>query len=136
MGEQAEKMAENSFVTNAWGKWLSKLQDCDIYNVHIMDLFYWEHWAGNFGAMGQADWDIIMDEFTPYSCRNLLTNMLGVDERFRDHDEPVLHRALAARMWPQALCEPVNPTSPLIRIRGLTNIFLSHSGSTNPYARR
>lgn len=25
-----EKMAENSFVTNAWGKWLSKLQDRDI----------------------------------------------------------------------------------------------------------
>lgn len=117
-------MAENSFVTKAWSKWLSKLQDRDIHNVHIMDLFYREHWAGNFGAMGQADWDIIKDEFTPYSCRNLLTNMLGVDERFRDHDEPVLHRALAARMWPQALCEPVNPTSPLIRVKGLIKQIL------------
>ncbi len=32
-----------------------------------MNLFYWEHSAGNFGAMGQAEWDIIKDEFTPYS---------------------------------------------------------------------
>jgi hypothetical protein len=96
-----------SYVTRAWEKWLSKLGDT--HNIHPLDLFYWEHWAGNFAAMGQAGWDISQETFTPYNCRRLLMYMLSVDERYRDHDEPILYKALIQKLWPEVLSEPVNP---------------------------
>lgn len=103
----SQEMGKNPFVIRAWKKWLSELGET--HNVHLLDLFYWEHWAGNFAAMAQAEWDIVQEVFTPYNCRELLTTMLAVDERFRDHDEPILYRELIKRLWPETLSEPVNP---------------------------
>ena len=85
-------MRECSFVVKSWEKWLLNLGD--LYNIHLLDLFYWEHFAGNFASMTQAEWDIIQDVFTPYNCRNLLTTMLAVDEKYRDHDDPILYRKM------------------------------------------
>ncbi|MGH7380663.1 MAG: hypothetical protein ACREKR_00335 [Candidatus Methylomirabilales bacterium] len=103
----SDDMANNPFVVKSWDNWLSQLGE--IYNVHLLDLFYWEHWAGNFAAMTQSEWDIVQEVFTPYNCRQLLMNMLGVDEKYRDHDEPILYKELICKLWPEVLDEPVNP---------------------------
>jgi len=103
----SDDMANNPFVVKSWDNWLSQLGE--IYNVHILDLFYWEHWAGNFAAMTQSEWDIVQEVFTPYNCRQLLMNMLGVEEKYRDHDEPILYKELICKLWPEVLDEPVNP---------------------------
>ncbi len=103
----AEEMAGNPFVIKAWERWLSGVGH--IYNIHTLDLYYWEHWAGNFAAMGQAERDIVQEAFTPYNCRRLLTNMLSVDEKCRDHDYPILYKELIMKLWPEVLKEPVNP---------------------------
>jgi hypothetical protein len=100
-------MEDNIFVNRAWEKWLSGLRE--LYNIHILDLFYWEHWGGNFCAMTQAEWDIVQEVFTPYNCRNLLMKMLSVDEKYRDHDLPIFYRELSNKLWPEVLREPVNP---------------------------
>ena len=102
-----KEMEKNPFVNRAWEEWLLNLND--LHNVHILDLFYWEHWAGNFAAMTQAEFDIVQEVFTPYNCRNFLTNMLSVDEKYRDHDEPILYKKLILKLWPEVLSEPVNP---------------------------
>lgn len=101
------EMMQNSFVLKHWQKWLSGTGR--LYNVHILDLFYWEHWGGNFAAMTQAEFDILQEAFTPYSCRHLLTTMLSVDEKYRNHEEPVLYRKLILKLWPEVLSEPINP---------------------------
>jgi len=100
-------MREIAYVLTAWERWLSGVGK--LYNIHILDLFYWEHWAGNFAAMAQAEWDIVQEVFTPYNCRSLITNMLSVDEEFRDHDEPILYRHSINALWPEVLNEPINP---------------------------
>jgi hypothetical protein len=101
------EMRENPFVNQAWEKWLSGIHD--LYDIHLLDLFYWEHWGGNFAAMTQSEWDIIHEVFTPYNCRQLLINMLSVDEKYREHDDPILYKDLILKLWPEVLCEPVNP---------------------------
>lgn len=101
------EMARNSYVNKLWEKWLLELGD--IYNIHVLDLFYWEQGAGNFAATGQAEWDIVQEVFTPYNCRRWLMNMLSVDEKFRDHDHPILYQELIMKLWPEVLGEPVNP---------------------------
>jgi hypothetical protein len=105
--QYAKEMVQNSFVLKHWQKWLSGTGR--LYNVHILDLFYWEHWGGNFAAMTQAEFDILQDAFTPYNCRQLLMTMLSVDEKHRNHEEPVLYRKLILNLWPEVLSEPVNP---------------------------
>ena len=104
-----DEMSKNLYVIKSWEKWLSGIGE--IYNFHILDLFYWEHWGGNFAAMAQAEWDIVQEVFTPYNCRRFLINMLSVDEKFRDHDLPILYRELIMKLWPEVLSEPVNPPS-------------------------
>jgi hypothetical protein len=114
--QYSRELGENPYVIQAWKKWLLRLGD--IYNIHVLDLFYWEHWAGNFAAMSQAEWDIVQEVFTPYNCRSLLTNMLAVNEELRDHDETVFYRELINGLWPEVLSEPINPPyKPPIRYR-------------------
>jgi hypothetical protein len=103
----SREMCENPYVVRAWQQWLSELGNT--HNVHILDLFYWDHWAGNFAGMAQAEWDIVQEVFTPYNCRSLLMNMLSVDEQYRDHDEPILYKEMVKKLWPEVLSEPVNP---------------------------
>ena len=105
-----KQMRDNPYVVAAWVPWLAGVGE--LHNVHILDLFYWEHWAGNFAAMTQAEWDIVQEVLTPFNCRQLLVNMLAVDERYRDHDKPILYRALVSKLWPEALSAPVNPPFP------------------------
>ncbi len=107
--QYSDEMEKNPFVMRFWEKWLSQLGET--YNVHILDLFYWEHWAGNFAAMTQSEADIVQEVFTPYNCRRLLMNMLAVDERYRDHDVPILYRELIFNLWPELLTVAVNPGS-------------------------
>lgn len=103
----SHELADNTFALKAWERWLSGTGH--LYNIHVLDLFYWEHWAGNFSAAAQAERDIVQEAFTPYNCRKLLTDMLSVDEKYRNHEHPTLYRELVMNLWPDALKEPVNP---------------------------
>ena len=105
--EYPDEMERIDFVVKAWDHWLSRLGN--IYNVHPLDLFYWEHWGGNFAAMDQNEMDIVHESLTPYNCRRYLVKMLSVDEKYRDHDEPIHYRMMIHNLWPEVLREPVNP---------------------------
>jgi hypothetical protein len=104
---RGQQMQEIPYVVEAWGDWLSGLGDT--HNVEKLDLFYWEHWGGNFAGAAQGEWDIVQEAFTPYNCRDLLVTMLGVEESYRNHDDPMLYREVCMRHWPEVLSEPVNP---------------------------
>lgn len=96
-------------------------QPAPLAEVLGLELFEWEHWAGNFAAMGQSEWDIVQEAFTPYNCRRLLETMLSVDPRHRHHEKPRLCRRLIRRLWPETLSEPINappggPIAPVLAV--------------------
>jgi hypothetical protein len=105
--QYADQLEKIPFVIKAWSAWLSCLGET--YDVHPLDIFYWEHWGGNFAAMDQAEMDIAVDTFTPFNCRRLLKTMLSTAESCREHDDPQLYRAMIDILWPAVLIEPVNP---------------------------
>lgn len=109
-GHCADQMERIPFVLRAWERWLAGVGNS--YDVHLLDLFYWEHWAGNFAAMDQAQEDMALDALTPINCRLLLTRMLAAPEECRDHDHPRLYEEMIRRLWPETLAEPVNPSPP------------------------
>jgi hypothetical protein len=105
--QPADRLEKLPFVLGAWERWQGELGET--FNVEPLDLFYWEHWAGNFAAMDQAESDIAVETFTPYNCRRLLTTMLSADARHRNHDTPSFHPKVATRLWPAVMMEPINP---------------------------
>ncbi len=63
--------------------------------------------------MTQLEFDIAWREIiTPYNCRDVLTTMLGVDERYRCAPDYTLFKRLIDRLWPEVLSEPINPHKP------------------------
>jgi hypothetical protein len=101
-----DRLEETPFVVEAWQRWLEGIGD--LHGLNLFDLFYWDSYNGSFAATGQTEYDIVHEAFTPFDCRLLLTTMLAVDERYRDHDRPKLYREMIRRLWPEVMKEPVN----------------------------
>jgi len=77
--------------------------------------------------MGESEWDIVQETFTPYNCRRLLTTMLSVDESHRQQYDPELYRLLMGKLWPEILREPINEPyegflTPLLRAARRTEV--------------
>ncbi len=106
---QFAQMGKNPFAVNAFEKWLVELSD-KAYNFNLLDLFYWEQRCGNWLAMTQLEFGMVWKEIvTPFNCRKLLIDMLSIDENYRMPPEYKLHKELILKLWPDVLCEPINP---------------------------
>ena len=103
-----QSMGQNEFAMRYFSEWLQGLSN--VHNVKVLDLFEWEQGHGNWLAMTQLEFDSAWrDIFTPYNCRNVLTTMLSVDEKYRKAPNYELFLALIRKLWPETLCEPINP---------------------------
>jgi hypothetical protein len=101
------KVEGSTFAERHFEKWLNGSQN--IYNIDLLDLFYWEIYEGNWQAMSQLEWDIVQEVFVPFNCRQFLVDMLSLDKKYRKSPECRLHRDLIIRLWPEILLEPINP---------------------------
>ena len=113
-----DRLEENPYVVKACEEWLAGVGN--LHGVHILDLFYWEQYSGNFSAIAETEDGLVMEFFTPMNCRQLLTTMLAVDESHRHYKRPLLYVEVIKKLWPEVLREPVNmpyegPLTPLFR---------------------
>lgn len=65
----------------AFERWLSNIPVAS--GVAALDLFYWEHRAGNWASLLATASDTFFDPIAPYNCRALLEVALGVDVMHR-----------------------------------------------------
>ena len=79
------------------------------FRINMLTLLYWEQRAGNWGAVGNSESDIAMEEVDPYGCHLLCEVLLGVDENYRRCNNSVLFREMILNMWPELLEWPINP---------------------------
>jgi hypothetical protein len=101
-------MGESAFAINHLERWLSELGPQ--FNLDIDHLFYWEQRSANWLAMCQLEFDSAWkDIFTPFNCRNLLLDMLSVEEKHREKPTYEFYRRLMLKMWPEVLRIPINP---------------------------
>jgi hypothetical protein len=102
------QMGDHPFAIRFFEEWLLGLGE--IYNLNVLDLFYWEQRIGNWFAMNCLEFDIAwQDIFTPYNNRSLLIDLLSVDEKYRRPPKYKLYQKLIFSLWPEVLCEPINP---------------------------
>lgn len=109
-------MGHEPFAVHHFEKWLA---DVEVrHGVKLLDLFEWEQGHGNWLAMTQLEFDIAWREIiTPYNCREVLTTLLGVDERYRRTPDYLLFRRVIEKLWPDVLREPINPQEHGILLR-------------------
>jgi hypothetical protein len=101
-----DNFGTSPFVLRAYEKWL---EGAHPRNVHLLDLFCWEHMAGRVQGSIRSQFDMVQECFPAYNCRSLLVTMLSVDERYRKPPEFEFLRDLIARLWTEILREPINP---------------------------
>ena len=102
------EMGTHKFSIQHIQQWLQGLGDT--HNVNLFDLLFWDLSHGNWLPMTQLEFDIAWkDIFTPYNCRTILTIMLSVDEKYRKEPDPKLFLETIRNLWPEVLCEPINP---------------------------
>lgn len=79
------------------------------YNINLLDLFYWEHRMGNWGAHFPFEQDIAIEEYSPFNHKNLLLSVLRIEKEKRKRPHYIFFSKLIGELWPEALKEPCNP---------------------------
>lgn len=103
-----QRMDREPFALRYFERWLNDVKPR--HDVKLLDLFEWEQGHGNWLAMTQLEFDIAWREIiTPFNCRDVLTTLLGVEERYRRAPDYLLFRELIRKLWPEVLQEPINP---------------------------
>lgn len=95
------------------------------FALNVMTLLYWEHGLGNWGAIGNSESDIAIEEINPFDSHLLYEILLGVDDSYTQYHQPALFREMIRRMWPELLEWPINPP---YTVRGKVASFLSEIG--------
>ena len=103
-----EGMGSHSCAVNAFERWLNGISDS--YNVNLLDLLTWEIGSGSWLSTTQLEFDIAWkDIFTPYNCRQLLSDMMSVRESYRNAPACKLYMKLIDSLWVETLSVPINP---------------------------
>lgn len=114
------KFEEFDFVKEQYQKWVDDnavtLKD---NGYHILDMFYWEEKMGNWLANGRSAMGSVIEDFSPFNCRELMVVFLSVDEKYRDRYYPVLHKEIIKQLSVNALKVPVNQNLKYVAIKWL-----------------
>jgi hypothetical protein len=110
----------SAYATWQCQKWLDETRGvASACNVDIMKLLLWEGLLGNWGAVGNSESDIAIEEFDPYDSHYIYEIMLSVDPA-----EGSLFEAMFREMWPELLKFPFNPPEGLSDwVKGLLRRF-------------
>jgi hypothetical protein len=99
------KYKKSSYAVKQCNKWLKETLDiAKNFNLEIMQLFLWEALLGNWGAVGNSESDIAIEEFDPYDSHYIYEIMLSVRKERGD-----IFKGMFLIMWPELLEFPFNP---------------------------
>jgi len=94
-------------------EWFSNIKDLIPFlsneHINLLDLFVWEHKAGNWQTMGPAEEDICLDGVRPLSNRSLIISLLSVNKKPEINDSQYIQKEIIKYLWPELLTEPINP---------------------------
>ncbi|WP_422359479.1 hypothetical protein [Reichenbachiella sp.] len=103
------KFKGDIFVSGVYNKWLAESRKSfDEKGYNALDMFYWEEKMGNWLANGRSSMGSVIEDFSPFNCRNLMINFLAVDEKHRGRYNSIFHKKIIEKLCPEALQEPIN----------------------------
>jgi hypothetical protein len=108
--------------------WVAEIRSLNVDGFTLLDLLYWEHRMGIWGAQFPSEQDIAMDEFSPFNCRLLLENLNSSDAEQRMPPTFPIYKKLIEHLWPEVLKVPINPKAKFNltkKIKGIVKAVLS-----------
>ncbi len=103
------KFKDSPYAVEQCRKWLDgTLAVAHANGVNVMTLLLWEQLLGNWGAVGNSESDIAIDEFDPFNSHYLYEILLGVEPRPHGKAND-LFLEMIRKMWPELLEFPINP---------------------------
>jgi hypothetical protein len=106
------RFKNSRYATEQCQRWLREvLPHAREYGIDIMTLLLWEQLLGNWGAVGNSESDIAIEEFDPYDSHFMYETLLGVDESSIKGDRRVIFTEMLCQMWPELNQFPINPPS-------------------------
>ncbi len=114
----------NRFVEAEMQKWLDGLDAEAIGVQNLLDLFYWEHRMGCWGAMAMTDTAGVMDVVAPMNNRVLLETFLSVPKKSRTYYYNQLFDGMIEKMDARLSNFPVNPGKKSFVIKTLVKLGL------------
>jgi hypothetical protein len=132
----------HAFIVDFLDSWLEDAKNvCRDNKIEVLDLLYWEHRIGGWQAQSQNEWDMVMDQFTPYVTRPWLELMFAVGEHERRMPGFSIFPEMMKVLWPELLDYPVNPpqtfTEKLIPVlRNLSGVLGIYEPLRRFYTRR
>lgn len=106
------KFKDSRYAVEKCQEWLdAALPVARVNGINVMTLLLWEQLLGNWGAVGNSESDIAIEEFDPYDSHYLYETLLGLDENYLINDESRLVKEMIKHMWPELLEFPINPPS-------------------------
>jgi len=104
------KYSHSPYAVSQCEKWLEAgLPVARTHGVNVMTLLLWEQLLGNWGAVGNSESDIAIEEFDPYNSHYLYETFLSVDKKYGVCGTSYLFEEMMKRMWPELLSFPINP---------------------------
>ncbi len=104
------KAKDSEYAVSQCQRWLADaLPAARAHGVNVMTLLLWEQLLGNWGAVGNSESDIAIEEFDPFDSHGLYETLLGVDKAYARYGESVLFKKMINQMWPELLEFPINP---------------------------
>ncbi len=97
------KYEQYKYVTDSIQEWLDASKNVRSYNYYLLDLFYWEQYLGNWGALSGSEQDIIRDELRPFNNRELISTLGAVPDKYRYRDYPLNYVKTIKLLWPELL---------------------------------
>jgi len=79
------------------------------FGINLLTGFYWEQMIGNWGATGNSESDIAIEEVNPMNSHELYEVFLGVDDKYTKYANNTLFKEMIQKMWPELLEFPINP---------------------------
>jgi len=102
-------MQGSRFANKKFKEWYTSIKDILQYGLNVFDLFYWEQRMANWAAMTFSEMDIAFENFSPFNCRELVENMIGLPLKYRSQPDYIFHTELIRTMWPETLQMAINP---------------------------
>ena len=100
---------DDEFTVRECSRLMEPLKETTKYSFRILDIFYWEHRTGNWGARYSAEQDIAIEEVSPFNNRLIIETLLSVDLKYRIKPDYLVYRELIRSLWPETLSMPINP---------------------------
>jgi len=98
------------YIKDAIDHWMeAAIEYSNEYSIPLLDLFYWENKMANWGAQYLFEQDISIEEFWPLSNKNIFMCLFKIPAYRRSLPGCKVHRNLIQYLWPEILCEPINP---------------------------